>query len=45
MGQFLLRLIFFDGSETQFTLRMQDMNTVLLNDEPWNVLESAKKES
>ena len=43
MEQFLLRLIFFDGSETQFTLRMQDMNTVLLNDEPWNVVESEKK--
>lgn len=45
MGQFLLRLIFFDGSETQFTLRMQDMNTILLNDEPWSVLESEKIES
>ncbi len=44
MGRFLLRLIFFDGSETQFTLGMQDMNTVLLNDEPWNAVESEKNE-
>ncbi len=40
MGQYLLRLIFFDGSEVQFTIRLQDLGTVLLNDEPWNVKES-----
>lgn len=37
MDQYMLRLLFFDGSEKQFMLRLQDQDTLLLNDEEWLV--------